>query len=187
MYQSIHYNITNANAQGIRVYASYNWLCAKSSFDANYGETPSCSSILDDPANFTISITATSTYNYSDLYVPKEETLIIDSCFSQTLEEQCIIEASLSLLGVVITFISCKLLCMLWVLWKLREHPLAVVGNAISSFVKKPDENTKGACLGNPSDFNHKTFWPSARKWPPKPRRWSCNASSGQWTTCVLL
>lgn len=184
MYQSI-YNVTSA--QGFRAYASYNWMCAESSFDATYGETPSCSSILDDPANFTISIATTVAYNHTDLYVTKEEPMIIDSCLSQTLEEQCTIEASLSLLGVVIAFIFCKLLCMFWVLWKLKEHPLAVVGDAICSFLKEPDENTKGACLGTPSDFNHKNYWLSARKWSPKPRRWSRNASGGQWTTCILL
>jgi hypothetical protein len=69
------------------------------------------------------------------------------------------VETSLFLLGVIIAFISCKALCMFWILWRLEEYPLAVVGDAIASFMEKPDGNTKGACLGTAYTFNHNKFW----------------------------
>jgi hypothetical protein len=170
-----------------RSYASYNWMCAESSMDDTWGLAPSCSSIRNDPAKFTIDIWTNN--NYSGVIGGNSHPFLIDSCLSQTLEQQCTVEASLVLLGVVIAFVSCKLLCMFWVLWQLKEHPLVVIGDAITSFVKEPDTNTKGACLGISSDFNHTQSWLrlSPRKWSPKLRRWSHNVSRGQWATCILL
>jgi hypothetical protein len=168
-------------------YASYNWMCAKSSIELTWDWAPSCSSILNDPSEFTIDIWTTKLVTNDGSINGNTYTVHIDSCLSQTLEEQCTIEASLSLLGIVIAFIFRKLLCIFWVFWQLKEHPLVVVGDAITSFIKEPDANTKGACLATSSNFNHKQSWLSARKWSPKPRHWSHNVSWWQWTTCILL
>jgi hypothetical protein len=89
------------------------------------------------------------------VYYWEPRVIPINGCFSQRLDEKCTVETSLFLLGVIIAFISCKTLCMFWILWRLKEYPLAVVGDAIASFMEESDKNTKSACLGAASTFNH--------------------------------
>ena len=167
---------------------SYNWMCAKGEFDTGYGSLPSCSSILANSSAFEMKLFLPLEYNASiQSYAWDYRTVPIGGCFSQRLDEKCTVETTMLLLGIVIAFIICKVLCMFWIFWTLDESPLAVVGDAVASFMQNPDESTKGACLGTASTFSHNTSWQRTLKWSPQPIRWSQNVSGSQWTACILL
>jgi hypothetical protein len=167
---------------------SYSWMCAQNELEGAWGSKPACSAISANSSAFTVDPFLPLTYNETPgLYGWKRRVIPINGCFSQRLDEKCTVETSLFLLGVIIAFISCKALCMFWILWRLKEYPLAVVGDAIASFMEESDENTKGACLGTAYTFNHNKFWQRTLEWSSKPNRWSHNVSGGQWITCILL
>jgi hypothetical protein len=181
-------NYNESDAGSFRTTPSYGWMCAKNVLEAGWDSLPACSTILADPSAFEVEPFLPLSYNDSSgSYGWDTRVIPINGCFSQRLDEKCTVETSLFLLGVIIAFISCKTLCMFWILWRLKEYPLAVVGDAIASFMEEPDENTKGACLGTASTFNHTKSWQRTLKWSSKPNRWSHNVSGGQWTTCILL
>ncbi|KAH7405997.1 hypothetical protein DE146DRAFT_787173 [Phaeosphaeria sp. MPI-PUGE-AT-0046c] len=173
-------------------YTSYGWMCAKNAFEAGWDTSylQRCDAILSDPSSFTlyegIPVESNSTsrslgYQYINRALP------ITACYTQTKEESCTVKASVTLLGIVIVFITCKTLCMLWILWRLKESPLAVLGDAIASFITQPDDHTKDACLATPSAFTHTKTWQVKRAWSSKPKRWMSNVSGGQWITCILM
>ena len=167
---------------------SYGWMCAQNALETGWDYIPACSAILADPSAFEVKLYLPLRYNETEgVYYWEPRVIPINGCFSQRLDEKCTVETSLFLLGVIIAFISCKTLCMFWILWRLKEYPLAVVGDAIASFMEESDENTKGACLGAASTFNHPKSWQKTLKWSSKPNRWLRNVSGGQWTTCILL
>jgi hypothetical protein len=167
---------------------SYGWMCAQNALETGWDYIPACSAILADPSAFEVKLYLPLRYNETEgVYYWEPRVIPINGCFSQRLDEKCTVETSLFLLGVIIAFISCKTLCMFWILWRLKEYPLAVVGDAIASFMEESDKNTKSACLGAASTFNHTKSWQKTLKWSSKPNRWSRNVSGGQWTTCILL
>jgi hypothetical protein len=181
-------NYNDSAAQGFQTKTSYSWMCAQNALEVKWGYIPACSAILADPSAFVVNPYLPLTYNEtSGSYGWNKREIPINGCFTQRLDEKCTVETSLFLLGVIIAFISCKALCMFWILWRLKEYPLAVVGDAIASFMEDSDENTKGACLGTASTFDHTKSWQRTLKWSSKPNRWSYNVSGGQWTTCILL
>jgi hypothetical protein len=182
------YNTSEAGDGEFRTYPSYSWMCAQNALEMEWNSKPACSTLLADPSAFEMELSLPLSYDEtSGLYEWESRVIPIDSCFSQRLDEKCTVETSLVLLAVIIAFISCKTLCMIWILWRLKEYPLAVVGDAIASFMEESDKNTKGACLGTASTFNHTKPWQKTLKWSSKPNRWSHNVSVGQWTTCILL
>lgn len=71
----------------------------------------------------------------------------IEYCVAESLEDlhlTCTVGASTRLLGVVIVCNALKVLCLLTTLLRWRTDPLAVVGDAIASFLEFPDPTTRG-------------------------------------------
>jgi hypothetical protein len=179
----------NGQNQKSHAGTSYGWMCAKNAFEAarDTPNSPRCNNILGDPSSFVLHESmpvkdgsTSSSYHYMERDLP------VNACYTQQMEESCTVEASVTLLGIVITFITCKTLCMLWILLRLKETPLAVPGDAIASFMTGPDDYTKDACLAPSSAFTHTVFWQVKREWSPKPKRWKNNVSGGQWITCIF-
>ncbi|KAL3481374.1 hypothetical protein BJX99DRAFT_164303 [Aspergillus californicus] len=71
----------------------------------------------------------------------------VDYCLAERAPEKCTLEYSLPLAIAVIctNFIKAILICLAAVL--LRDRPLLTIGDAISSFLRVPDESTRGKCL----------------------------------------
>jgi hypothetical protein len=187
------YQTDYSNRQDTRshAYMSYGWMCARNAFEASWdGQNAlQCSTILSDPSSFILQggIPVKSNSSRTEHYDYLSRDLPISACYTQEIEQDCTVEASIALLGIVIAFITCKTLCMLWILWRLKETPLAVLGDAIASFTTQPDNHTKDACLAPPSAFTHIKPWQMRRKWSHNPKRWMSNVSGGQWTTCILM
>lgn len=165
-------------------------MCAKNFYEFAWDIPwlPRCSDILSDSSTFVLYdfIRVSNSTNPPD-YGSERRNLPINACYTQEMEQKCTVEASAILLGVVIACIVSKTLCMLWILWQLRETPLVVLGDAIASFMTELDKNTKNACLGPLPTFRNGKPWQATRKWSSKAERWSSNVSRAQWATCILM
>jgi hypothetical protein len=75
------------------------------------------------------------------------EHFVIDHCLSQPTSEQCTLEYSFTILLIVVACDVLKLIAMAIALWWLPERPLATIGDAIASFLERPDPFTLGKCL----------------------------------------
>ena len=71
----------------------------------------------------------------------------IASCYSEIVPEQCTYSANLPIIAVVMACNLLKALAMLCVAFYLGGNPIITVGDALSSFLQKPDPTTKGFCL----------------------------------------
>lgn len=121
--------------------------------------------------------------------------LPIDHCRSQKVEESCQL---LFNLPICITVIFCnivKVVCMFLTARDDRREIFLTVGDAISSFLKKPDARTKGRCLSSKSSITQYT-----REWsmpldddipPPKylsgKKRWMKSVSISYWIVTIIL
>ena len=127
----------------------------------------------------------------------------IQYCLSQPVEQQCQVQISLIILGVVVACNATKALCMLFTFRCQKSQPLVTLGDAIESFVKDPDQNTGGMCLASKEIFdnagknkiNHiwldslqKPAW-TARPmvWTARRHRWFSSASLKRWLMCNIL
>ena len=86
-------------------------------------------------------------------------------------------------------------------MWRQKEATLVTIGDALSSFLDRPDELTKGRCLMAKSDVaegplrwrvHHLKEQPVTAPLPvtfhkPLRRRWFAGASGKRWTTTILL
>lgn len=165
-------------------------MCANNAFEWAWKVPwlPQCSTLLKDPSSFILQDHIVVS-KYSDPTGQGEhwQSLPVNACYTQEMKQSCTVEASTILLGVVVACITCKTLCMFWILWLLKETPLVVLGDAIASFMTSPDKHTKEACLAPPSAFTKGKPWHMTRKWSCKAERWMSNVSRGQWTTCMLM
>jgi len=93
--------------------------------------------------------------NLSDWKVTPKE-IPIDSCYSVAAAEHCTLQYSLTILIIIISCDSLKLLAMFLVL-KMPGNPLTTLGDAIASFMENPDPTTAGRCLMNNADMQRKS------------------------------
>ena len=71
----------------------------------------------------------------------------IDRCIAAPNEERCKVQFSAEIMVVVIICNFCKLTIMGYVAWQRPLEPLVTVGDAVASFLDKPDRTTKSNCL----------------------------------------
>ena len=82
----------------------------------------------------------------------------VQYCLSQQVEEHCKLQFSTNIMIAVIVCNFVKLSCMAWIAWKQDSEPIITVGDAIASFLDRPDPTTSGNCLAGRQCFmNNKT------------------------------
>lgn len=82
----------------------------------------------------------------SDMGSPSDEPIV--ECHSQRHEERCKASLAPAFLVIIIVCNAVKSLCSLLALHiTKKEPPLCTTGDAIQSFLKEPDQYTKGCCL----------------------------------------
>ncbi|KAK4909791.1 hypothetical protein LTR49_021460 [Elasticomyces elasticus] len=123
----------------------------------------------------------------------------IDYCLSQIAPSHCKLQFSLHILITVILMNAGKAACMFLTLYRQREATLVTVGDALSSFLDRPDELTKGRCLMGKVDVSKGPLsWkakgvkntPNTNPLPityyaPIRRRWFAGATVRRW--CVTM
>ncbi|KAK0837876.1 hypothetical protein LTS02_017887 [Friedmanniomyces endolithicus] len=127
----------------------------------------------------------------------------IDYCLSELSSGpgQCRLQFSTTILAVVIVMNICKCLAMVLTLIQNREVALITVGDALASFLKKPDHLTEGRCMLAKIDVE-KTLLRSTippvscgQTNPPPPvtyqdathRRWFAAVSADRWVFTLGL
>jgi len=129
-------------------------------------------------------------------------------CWAEKIAESCTLNFSLTLGLIVVTCNATKFICMAMTIWRHREPALITIGDAIQSFLDRPDETTSGKCLysGNQMHLFHE--WSrSGRKaklherlvnesrlrmlrrpiYKSEKRSWASFASLGRWLACLCL
>lgn len=174
------------------------WMCG-------YDDEVDCSvnAVLDQAANWTIPDQSTE---FQPTY------FLVQYCLSQPVEEECRVQISLIILGIVIACNATKALCMLLTIRHQKSQPLVTLGDAIESFLQEPDPTTEGMCLAGKASFNnarvenvsvsqgyqfrHLCRKSSSNKttWTDKPTEWSSqrywwfsSASLNRWLVCNVL
>ena len=180
---------------------SYNWLCIDSHHSGRVHPAeknhpwlwaPLCSGFSSSPKDLSLRLTLTHSISPSDkncyyLNVLQKYDLKIDYCLTQEVEERCTVEASIEIMVLVAIFITCKLIGMCLVLYFLRDKPLVVIGDAIASFIARPDPMTSSACLRPSQLFRRDVHWRRARRWRSTPECWGAAVGSLDWIICATL
>lgn len=112
----------------------------------------------------------------------------ISYCMVEPVEAQCRLSFSLPIMIVVITCNVVKAAIMILTYSKLKEPTLVTVGDAIASFLDKPDPTTESICLSTKYSIDHgKWKTKSLRMWNPRRQFWFKAASTKRWITCNFL
>ena len=139
----------------------------------------------------------------------------VDHCLSQNTTERCSLQYSFTILLIVIGCDIAKILAMSATLFMVSERPLATLGDAIASFLERPDLYTRGCCLMQQEQARqicHKSPWrwqpwksgtkhlyqhanntfaeklgPGAAVWKGKVTRWFSAPSKSRWAVFGLL
>lgn len=111
----------------------------------------------------------------------------IDYCLVHKVSEACELNLSRTIMFVVIGMNIAKVCIMILTVWKLQEPTLVTIGDAVASFLERPDTTTKGMCLAKKTDFIRESWNLRPPKvWSPKKYFWFRAASVNRWTTCIL-
>lgn len=71
----------------------------------------------------------------------------VQYCLSERVPEQCSYSGNVPIVAVVVVANAIKLIVMLFVAFRLGDHPLITVGDAVESFLDHNDKTTEGLCL----------------------------------------
>ena len=115
-------------------------------------------------------------------------TLSIQYCLSKRVEEHCKLQFSLAIMIAVIICNLIKTICMSIIAWKQDPEPLVTLGDAIASFLDRPDVMTEGNCIAGRTRFEDSKSWGLClSRWHPKRLRWFRAASKRRWLVCNIL
>ena len=127
-----------------------------------------------------------STSNHVNGTIP--ELSFIDYCLSKRVGEHCKLQFSVPIMIVVIICNMIKTVCMTMISWKQYPEPLVTLGDAIVSFLDRPDVITKRNCMAGKTRFEKSRYWGLLlSKWDPKRFRWFRAASRTRWIVCNML
>lgn len=113
----------------------------------------------------------------------------IDYCLSRRAKGQCKLQFSLTIMIVVIICNMIKTICMAIISWKQDPEPLVTLGDAIASFLDRPDVTTDRRCIAGRTWFEDSRYWARFHlsRWDPKHLRWFRAASRRRWIVCNVL
>jgi hypothetical protein len=90
---------------------------------------------------------------------PMVDDYPVKKCYSEVVDEQCKLQASIHLMSVVL-FLNFAKAVIMWLAIKwMRGFPLLTLGDAVASFLDRPDEGTKDMCLVTRKEATHEMVW----------------------------
>lgn len=110
-------------------------------------------------------------------------------CLSEKVNEHCKLQFSLQLCLIVIITCLFKSILMFAVAFFCDEQPLMTTGDAISSFMARPDPYTKDLCMATKGLIQaFPGHWPNGTPglYNPKPKRWMASIKT-RLILCVCL
>jgi hypothetical protein len=122
----------------------------------------------------------------------------ISYCLAEPAVQNCKLTLSLAIMIVVITANLIKAIIMSLAYFTLDAPTLVTVGDAIASFLARPDRNTTGLCISSSADFRWRNIKNKksrslgchrmkAKKWVPKPRFWFKAVSVELWVVTTVM
>lgn len=164
----------------------YGWLCPNDWGDDCEVYLPTIQSQIKE-GNWTVPSTSSSGGGWK-----------VDYCLAEKVRQFCKLQYSFPLTMVVITFnlVKSAILCYMW--FGMREAPILTIGDAITSFLRRPDPHTKGGCLLLNREAESVLFRYSPasikkyplhepRKYVGKRRRWGSAVSTRRWVFSISL
>ncbi|KAK0259970.1 hypothetical protein LTR01_004511 [Friedmanniomyces endolithicus] len=123
----------------------------------------------------------------------------IEYCLAQIAPSHCKLQFSMQILITVILMNACKSACMFLTLYRQKDATLVTIGDALSSFLDRPDPLTKDRCLMAKVDVHNGPLrWrasgvkntPNTKPLPvtyyaPLRRRWFAGATVLRW--CITI
>lgn len=117
--------------------------------------------------------------------------LILVDCLSQITPSKCQIQFSQTILYIVITCNILKISGMALILLWHNHETIVTVGDAIKSFLQRPDHTTNECCLMSRRNVDRLWEVPEARynqRFQPKNREsWFGACSTRRWCTALFL
>ncbi|EGD93019.1 hypothetical protein TESG_00576 [Trichophyton tonsurans CBS 112818] len=117
----------------------------------------------------------------------------IKYCLAEVAPPHCKLQYSLPLTVVVMVFILVKAITICYVAITI-DTPILTVGDAIASFLEKPDTTVRGKCLLSMKDLTglsntYDPFWIRRNRWVffHKPKQWRSAVSPGRWCFGIML
>lgn len=127
----------------------------------------------------------------------------VDICLSDMPPEHCKLQFSLHIAILVILLNLVKALAMAYTAFGITENPLMTVGDAVASYIERPDPSAADSCLLEKVDIQaeqmghwstiprHFSFmrmrWIQPKKYDAKPKRWYRAVSYKRWITCLAM
>lgn len=136
-----------SSAHIIGPYASISpgWMCSMPSIE---NDRYSDFQHVENPRNWSIWIYPNTTYyNVTPIAAP------VQYCLSQPVQEHCKLQFSVGIMMAVIVCNLVKAISMGFIAWNQDPEPLVTLGDAIKSFLNRPDSYTDGNCVVKKSRF----------------------------------
>jgi hypothetical protein len=162
---------------------SYQWICAQDGMDSCF----SWLKPLDPRCQDRLPRIRANSSGWTPV-VPLD--IQAKSCFSQLLPDQCKAQFSLHLAIAVLLLNLAKAIIMCLIVWGTTDPPLLTIGDAIASFLVRPDATTEGMCLVSKAEVESRKDIQSLRGprlYQSTRKRWFTAASKTRWTFCISL
>lgn len=113
----------------------------------------------------------------------------ISHCLSEISPEHCKLQHSLPLAVAIIVFNLIKAIIMCYVALTVADTPILTTGDAISSFMMKPDQFSRRRCLLSMEDVESQRPWTSGEHitYHKQPKRWASALPPLRWAFGILL
>ena len=185
-------------------YDPYTWICSDGDLE-----------VLQPPPHKLDDRYAPQCYKYAqrltripDQWSPSE--FRADYCLSEQVQGSCAANVNIAIIWIIVVCNIIKLAIMAYLASSnVLTQPLVTIGDAITSFVMKPDPTTTNMCLISRRDMTNYTDyidlqshnnhlhpnplpmkpWKPAepQRWKPKDLRWSSAASKKRWTWAMTF
>lgn len=127
----------------------FNWMCTQFSGSGwTSGPVSNCQSA--EKCSFLLSNNITG---HQDPLIPFGNGMAVDTCLSEVLPQKCQLRATTQILLVVLVLNGIKIVAMCLTLFLMQDTPLITVGDAIASFVTRPDRASEHSCLIDNNEF----------------------------------
>ena len=114
----------------------------------------------------------------------------IEYCLAKKINSQCRLDVSRPIMVIVLICNVVKTICFLMTLLIGGSmYPLVTNGDAVQSFLLRPDIKLQGRCLISRSDVDGKDFWSEQslpRSWRSKRRPWAVGATKSDWLAMLI-
>jgi hypothetical protein len=116
----------------------------------------------------------------------------VNSCLSQRVPQYCRLQYSLPLTIVVIVANLVKAVVLFYMSFNESNPPMLTTGDAVASFLKKPDTFTLGRCLLSARDVRDSAYSSDKHRYKSlafqgERRKWYASVQRREWVSILLL